>query len=83
MEIINSELNVPFKYMQFVDERICVTVNKNWLSSLKNIGKINFITHERLSVDEIAAQPPLEELGSNWTRIYIKVIFYFFFYTIG
>ncbi|KAH0540867.1 WD repeat-containing protein 81 isoform X1 [Cotesia glomerata] len=73
MEIINSELNVPFKYMQFVDERICVTVNKNWLTNLKNIGKINFITHERLSVDEIAAQPPLEELGSNWTRIYIKI----------
>ncbi|CAG5101181.1 Similar to WDR81: WD repeat-containing protein 81 (Homo sapiens) [Cotesia congregata] len=73
MEIINSELNVPFKYMQFVDERICVTVNKNWLTNLKNIGRINFITHERLSIDEIAAQPPLEELGSNWTRIYIKI----------
>lgn len=74
MDILNSEFDLPIKYMQSVDGRICATVNRNWLKNLKNVGKIIFITHDRLSADEIAAQPSLEELGSNWTRIYIKVI---------
>ncbi|XP_008544193.1 WD repeat-containing protein 81 isoform X1 [Microplitis demolitor] len=73
MDILNSEFDLPIKYMQSVDGRICATVNRNWLKNLKNVGKIIFITHDRLSADEIAAQPSLEELGSNWTRIYIKV----------
>ena len=29
--------------------------------------------HERLSEDEIAAHPTLEDLGPDWIRIYVKV----------
>ncbi|KAK0085374.1 hypothetical protein PV325_005325 [Microctonus aethiopoides] len=73
MDIVNVELNVPIKYMQMIDGRISISVHKNYLSSLLNIGPINFIAHDRLSIDEIAAKPTLEELGSNWTQVYIKV----------
>ncbi|XP_034939157.1 WD repeat-containing protein 81 [Chelonus insularis] len=73
MDILNKELNLPIKYMQFIDGRICATVHKNWLFNIQNAGSIQFFTHDRLSVDEIAAQPSLNELGPNWTRVYIKV----------
>ncbi|XP_011308570.1 WD repeat-containing protein 81 isoform X2 [Fopius arisanus] len=35
--------------------------------------RIDFNLHERLSADEIVVQPSPDELGANWTRIYIKV----------
>lgn len=73
MDFLHSELSIPRKYMQTIDGRINATVHKCWLSSLQNIGRIKFIVHERLSADEIGAQPSLDELGPNWTRIYVKV----------
>ncbi|XP_015112635.1 WD repeat-containing protein 81 [Diachasma alloeum] len=73
MDFLQSELHIPRKYLLTIDGRIHATVHKNWLSSLQNIGRIDFILHERLSADEIIAQPSLDELGPNWTRIYVKV----------
>ncbi|CAK9833039.1 WD repeat-containing protein 81 [Anthophora retusa] len=73
MDIITKELFVPVKYIKVTDDRICLTVHKNWLTNLLTIGPISFISHERLTEDEIAAHPMLEELGSDWIRIYIKI----------
>nr|XP_033329625.1 WD repeat-containing protein 81 isoform X1 [Megalopta genalis] len=73
METIRKDLLVPAKYMKVTDERICLTVHKNWLTSLHTIGPISFNYHDRLTEDEIAAQPAVEELGSNWIRVYVKV----------
>ncbi|KAK2579115.1 hypothetical protein KPH14_001286 [Odynerus spinipes] len=73
MEIIKTEFDVPMKYMKTVDGRISLTVHKNWLASFFNVGPISFNNHDKLTSDEIAAQPTLEELGSDWTRIYAKV----------
>ncbi|XP_043283452.1 WD repeat-containing protein 81 [Venturia canescens] len=73
MEILNAQFGIPTKYMELSDGKICATVHKNWLANLWTIGPIQFLIHERLSMDEIAARPSLEDLGPNWTRIYIRV----------
>ncbi|XP_053982258.1 WD repeat-containing protein 81 isoform X2 [Hylaeus volcanicus] len=73
MDIIKKELLVPAKHIKVTDDRICLTVHKNWLTGLLTIGPISFINHERLTEDEIAAQPLLEELGSNWIKVYVKI----------
>ncbi|XP_043262168.1 WD repeat-containing protein 81 [Colletes gigas] len=73
MDVIKKELLAPAKYMKVTDGRICLTVHKNWMTSLLTLGPILFINHERLTEDEIAAQPLLEELGPNWIRVYAKV----------
>ncbi|XP_015184852.1 PREDICTED: WD repeat-containing protein 81 isoform X2 [Polistes dominula] len=73
MEVIKAEFDVPIKYMKVVDNRISLTVHRNWLANFFNTGPISFITHDKLTPDEIAAQPTLEELGSDWTKIYAKV----------
>jgi len=73
MDIIREHLTVPAKYMILTDGRICLTVHRNWLSRLLTIGPFTFINHDRLSNDEIAAQPTLDELGYDWLRVYAKV----------
>lgn len=73
MEIVKEELNVPSEYLKLTDGRICATVHRSWLTNFSNLGSLNFIKHERLSAEEIAAQPSLELLGTNWLHIYIKV----------
>ncbi|XP_018373789.1 PREDICTED: WD repeat-containing protein 81 isoform X2 [Trachymyrmex cornetzi] len=73
MDIIKEHLFVPTKYMTLTDERICLTAHRNWLSRLLTIGRLNFICHDRLSNDEIAAQPTIDELGGDWLKIYAKV----------
>lgn len=73
MDVITKELLVPPKYIKVIDGRICLTIHKNWLNNLLNTGPISFIYHERLSADEIAAYPVLEDLGPDWIRVYIKV----------
>ncbi|XP_076248923.1 WD repeat domain 81 isoform X2 [Calliopsis andreniformis] len=73
MDIIKKELCIPEKYIKITDGRICLTVHKNWLNSLFTIGPISFINHDRLTEDEIAAEPMLEELGYDWTRVYVKI----------
>ncbi|XP_039306843.1 WD repeat-containing protein 81 isoform X3 [Solenopsis invicta] len=73
MDIIKEHLLVPTKYMTLLDERICLTIHKNWLSRFSIVGPLTFISHDRLSNDEIAAQPTIEELGSDWLKIYAKV----------
>ncbi|KAM0737071.1 WD repeat-containing protein 81 [Formica fusca] len=73
MDIIKEYLLVPAKYMILTDERICLTVHRNWLSQLLTVGPFTFINHDRLSSDEIAAQPSLDKLGCDWLRIYAKV----------
>lgn len=75
---MKKELLVPAKYMKVTDGRICLTAHKNWLTSLLTTGPTSFVTHERLSEDEIAARPILEELGSDWIRVYVKVCFFSF-----
>lgn len=80
MDIIKEHLLVPTKYMIVTDERICLTVHKNWLSRFLTIGPFTFINHDRLSNDEIAAQPTIDELGSDWLKIYAKVPLTFFSY---
>ncbi|EFN81514.1 WD repeat-containing protein 81 [Harpegnathos saltator] len=73
MDIIKEHLLVPAKYMILTDRRICLTVHRNWLARLLMVGPFSFINHDRMSGDEIAAQPTLEELGCDWMRIYAKV----------
>ncbi|KZC07324.1 putative inactive serine/threonine-protein kinase lvsG, partial [Dufourea novaeangliae] len=73
MDVIKKDLLVPAKYIKITDGQICLTVHKSWLTSLLTIGPISFINHDKLTEDEIAAQPMLEELGSNWIRVYVKV----------
>jgi hypothetical protein len=73
MDIIQEHLAVPSKYMILTDGRICLTVHRNWLSRLLTIGPFTFINHDRLSNDEIAAQPTPDELGHDWLRVYAKV----------
>lgn len=73
MDIIKEHLLVPTKYMTLTDERICLTVHRNWLSRLLTVGPFTFISHDRLSNDEIAAQPIIDELGGDWLRVYAKV----------
>lgn len=82
MEVIKTEFDVPIKYMKVIDGRISLTVHRNWLASFFIAGPISFIIHDKLTADEIAAQPTLEELGSDWTRIYAKVflLIYIFVY---
>lgn len=78
MDIIKEHLLVPMKYMVLTDERICLTVHRNWLSRFLTVGPFTFISHDRLSNDEIAAQPTIDELGGDWVRIYAKVLFNIF-----
>ncbi|XP_031841126.1 WD repeat domain 81 isoform X2 [Nomia melanderi] len=73
MDVIKKDLHIPVKYMKLSDGRISLTVHKNWVTNLHTIGPISFINHDKLTEDEIAAQPILEELGPNWTRVYAKV----------
>ncbi|KAG5305817.1 WDR81 protein, partial [Pseudoatta argentina] len=73
MDIIKEHLLVPMKYMILTDERICLTAHRNWLSRFLTVGSLNFICHDRLSNDEIAAQPTIDELGGDWLKIYAKV----------
>lgn len=76
MDAVTKELLVPTKYIKVIDGRICLTIHRNWLTNLVNIGPISFIYHERLSEDEIAAHPTLEDLGPDWIRIYVKVCYF-------
>lgn len=73
MDVIRDHLLVPAKYMILTDRRICLTVHRSWLSRLLTVGPFTFVNHDRLSSDEIAAQPTLDELGCDWLRIYAKV----------
>ncbi|KAL0121651.1 hypothetical protein PUN28_006866 [Cardiocondyla obscurior] len=73
MDIIKEHLLVPAKYMILTNDRICLTVHRNWLSQLLTVGPFTFVNHNRLSNDEIAAQPTIDELGADWLRIYAKV----------
>ena len=73
MEILKEELKIPDKYLIWSEEKICATVNKRWLNSFLNLNPIDFVTHDQLKPDEIAAHPSLEELGSGWSKVYIKV----------
>ncbi|KYM87455.1 WD repeat-containing protein 81 [Atta colombica] len=73
MDIIKEHLLIPTKYMILTDERICLTAHRNWLSRFLTVGPLNFICHDRLSNDEIAAQPTIDELGGDWLKIYAKV----------
>lgn len=73
MEIVKQELEVPVEYLKCTDGRISAIVHRRWLASFSSVGFVQFIKHERLSSDEIAAQPSTEQLGSNWLQIYITV----------
>ncbi|CAL7948675.1 unnamed protein product [Xylocopa violacea] len=73
MDVITKELLVPTKYIKKSDDRICLTIHRNWLTNLVSTGPLSFINHERLSEDEIAAYPILEALGPDWMRIYIRI----------
>lgn len=75
MDILKKELDIPEKYMTEREHSISATVHKQWIYGFLNLSPINFITHDALSPDEIAAQPSIKELGHNWTRIFIKVRF--------
>ena len=77
MDIIKEHLLIPTKYMILTDERICLTAHRNWLSRFLTVGPLNFICHDRLSNDEIAAQPTIDELGGDWLKIYAKVFLTF------
>ena len=79
MELLKNELKIPEKYLIQKENRISATVHKNWLAGFFNLNPINFILHEKLNSDEIAAQPSLEDLGPKWTKLYIKVGFFNFF----
>lgn len=83
MDIIKEHLLVPAKYMILTDERICLTVHRNWLSRFLAVGPFTFISHDRLSNDEIAAQPIIDELGSEWLRVYAKVFSISYMFCIG
>lgn len=73
MDILNKDLNIPLKYMHKIDNKISIIAHKNWLLNFKKIGKNSFYIHEKLSTDEIEAQPTLDELGKNWTKLYAKI----------
>ncbi|KAL6261947.1 hypothetical protein P5V15_007032 [Pogonomyrmex californicus] len=73
MDIIREHLLVPTKYMTLADERICLTIHKSWLSRFLTVGPFTFVSHDRLSKDEIAAQPSIDELGGDWLKVYAKV----------
>ena len=71
--ILKMELKIPEKYLSWTEEKIDATVHKKWLASFLNLNPKDFITHDQLNPDEIAAQPSLEELGAGWSKVYIKV----------
>lgn len=73
MDVLKNELRIPEKYLLCTEEKICATVHKKWLTGFLNLNPINFINHDQFSPDEMAAQPSLDELGIEWSRIYIKV----------
>ena len=77
VEILKKELKIPDKYFTYTEEKICATIHKQWLNSFINLNTVDFITHEHLNPDEIAAQPSLEELGTGWSKVYIKVHYLF------
>lgn len=74
MDILLKELKIPEKYLTITEDKICATVNKKWIAGLINLSPIQFIKHSFLNPDEIAAQPSIDELGKNWSRVYIKVL---------
>lgn len=73
IDILKKELKIPEKYLNWTEEKISATVHKQWLAGFLNLNPIEFIKHNHLDVDEIAAQPTLEELGPGWSKVYIKV----------
>ncbi|XP_046619150.1 WD repeat-containing protein 81 isoform X1 [Neodiprion virginianus] len=73
MDILHEQLGIPKKYIRLLNGRISITVHRSWLANLLSVGSVTFITHDQLSADVIAAQPSLDELGSNWLRIYAQV----------
>ncbi|XP_012271858.1 WD repeat-containing protein 81 [Orussus abietinus] len=73
MEVIVKELDIPREYVRLVDGRITLTIHRSWIRNLLTAGSLAFVKHDRFTVDEIAAQPSLEELGSGWERVYAKV----------
>ncbi|XP_058796820.1 WD repeat-containing protein 81 [Phymastichus coffea] len=73
IDVLIKELKIPEKYLICMEEKICATVHKKWLAGFLNLNPIHFITHDQFNPDEIAAQPSLDELGIDWSRIYIKV----------
>ncbi|XP_066597438.1 WD repeat-containing protein 81 isoform X2 [Prorops nasuta] len=73
MDIIKKELGVPAKYIREKDGRICLTVNRHWITNFMTAGPISFISHDKLTEDEIAAQPSNDILGPDWLKIYAKV----------
>lgn len=73
MDIPLKELEIPEKYLTITEDKICATVHKKWISGFLNLNPVKFIMHHQLIPDEIAAQPSLDELGTSWSRVYIKV----------
>jgi hypothetical protein len=74
INILKKELTIPEKYLLCIEDKIYGTIHKQWLSSILHLNPVEFITHDRFNPDEIAAQPSLDELGTEWLRIYIKVM---------
>ncbi|XP_012263057.1 WD repeat-containing protein 81 [Athalia rosae] len=73
MDVLHEQLGVPKKYMCRANGRISITVHRSWLANLLIVGPITFATHDQLSLEEIAAQPSLNELGPSWLRVYARV----------
>ncbi|XP_001601532.3 WD repeat-containing protein 81 isoform X2 [Nasonia vitripennis] len=73
MDILKKELKIPEKYLIWAGEKISATVHKSWLIGFLNLNPIQFVVHDQLNPDEIAAQPSLEELGAGWSKVYLKV----------
>lgn len=73
MDILKRELKIHEKYLIWTEEKIIATVHKSWLIGFLNLNPIQFVVHDQLNPDEIAAQPSLEELGTGWSKVYIKV----------
>ncbi|XP_011502923.1 PREDICTED: WD repeat-containing protein 81 [Ceratosolen solmsi marchali] len=73
INILKKELKITEKYLICTEDKICATIHKQWLSSLLHLNPVEFITHDQFNPDEIAAQPSLDELGTEWLRVYIKV----------
>ncbi|XP_014234232.1 WD repeat-containing protein 81 isoform X1 [Trichogramma pretiosum] len=73
MNTLNEELKIPEKYLKWTEDKILAIVHKKWVAGFLNLSPVDFITHNQLDSDEIAAGPSLDELGPDWTRVYIKI----------
>ncbi|KAJ9590476.1 hypothetical protein L9F63_016507 [Diploptera punctata] len=75
--IAAHELGIPSKYIKLTaKDRVVIVVHKTWIRSLlKNQQIPEFIYHDSLSEDEVAAYLHQDEdFGSTWLKLYVKVV---------